>query len=61
MIGVGGSFDFISEKIKRAPHWMQNLGIEWLFRLIQQPSRADRIYTATIKFPLTVISKNSKY
>lgn len=56
-IGVGGAFDFISGKMKRAPKWMQKLGLEWLYRLIQQPSRWKRIYNATIKFPIKVIKK----
>jgi N-acetylglucosaminyldiphosphoundecaprenol N-acetyl-beta-D-mannosaminyltransferase len=54
-IGIGGAFDFIVEKRKRAPKWMQKLGLEWLFRLIQEPSRWRRIYNATIKFPIHVI------
>lgn len=42
VMGVGGTFDFISGKVKRAPVWMRNLGLEWLFRLIMQPSRIKR-------------------
>jgi len=57
-IGVGGAFDFLAGKYKRAPLWMRKIGLEWLFRLIQQPSRIKRIYNATIKFPLTIIKKN---
>lgn len=34
---VGGLFDFLSGTVKRAPHWMRKLGIEWLFRLFQDP------------------------
>lgn len=61
MIGVGGAFDFISGHVRRAPKWMQNLGIEWLYRLIQQPSRFNRIFTATVRFPWAVIfDKNEK-
>ncbi len=56
IIGVGGAFDFISGRIKRAPKWMQTLHIEWLYRLIQQPSRLNRIVTATIRFPWAVIN-----
>ena len=41
-IGVGGAFDFLSGKVRRAPIWMQKLGIEWLFRLIIQPWRFRR-------------------
>ena len=42
VIGVGGSFDFISGKVRRAPKFVQNLGLEWLFRLIIQPWRIKR-------------------
>lgn len=49
-IGVGGAFDIISGRIKRAPRWMRNAGLEWLWRLIQEPRRIGRIYNATIKF-----------
>ena len=38
-IGVGGSFDFLSGGIRRAPVWMQRSGMEWLYRTIQEPSR----------------------
>jgi len=43
MIGIGGSFDVISGRLLRAPHWMQRTGLEWLFRLRQQPSRWSRM------------------
>jgi len=49
-IGVGGSFDFISGKQKRAPHIFQKLGLEWLYRVFKEPSRINRIWTATGKF-----------
>jgi len=39
MIGVGAAFDFISGKVKRAPEWMQRSGLEWLYRLSQEPKR----------------------
>lgn len=41
-MGVGGSFDYISGKIPRAPLWIRNLGLEWLFRLITEPWRIRR-------------------
>lgn len=55
--GIGGAFDFIAKKRKRAPKWMQKLHIEWLFRLIQEPKRWKRIYNAVFKFPLTVLTQ----
>lgn len=54
-MGVGGTFDYISGVLPRAPKWMRTLGLEWLYRLIIQPSRFKRIYTAIIKFPFLVI------
>lgn len=41
-IGVGGAFDFLSGRVRRAPSWMRKLGLEWLFRLIVQPWRFKR-------------------
>lgn len=41
-IGVGGVFDFVSGRVKRAPLWMRRLGLEWLYRLIKQPWRWRR-------------------
>jgi N-acetylglucosaminyldiphosphoundecaprenol N-acetyl-beta-D-mannosaminyltransferase len=54
---IGGSFDFLAGTQKRAPKWMQKLGLEWLFRLIQQPKRIRRIYKATVEYILLI----SKY
>lgn len=42
-IGVGGSFDVFAGEAKRAPAWMCNAGLEWLFRLLKQPSRLGRM------------------
>jgi N-acetylglucosaminyldiphosphoundecaprenol N-acetyl-beta-D-mannosaminyltransferase len=39
LIGVGAAFDFLSGRKKQAPRWMQRSGLEWLFRLGQEPSR----------------------
>lgn len=49
-MGVGGSFDYISGKIRRAPCWMRKIGLEWLYRLIQQPSRISRIFNAVVVY-----------
>jgi len=53
-IGVGGAFDFIAGRRRRAPKILRRLGLEWLWRLIQEPRRFPRILNATIKFPLLV-------
>ena len=44
IMGVGGSFDVIAGKVKRAPLWMQNFGMEWLYRVIQEPKRMWKRY-----------------
>ncbi len=41
-MGVGGTFLFLAGEVKRAPRWMQDIGIEWLYRLITQPWRWRR-------------------
>ena len=43
-VGVGAFLDFVSGRVTRAPQWMNCLGIEWLFRLAQEPSRLWRRY-----------------
>jgi N-acetylglucosaminyldiphosphoundecaprenol N-acetyl-beta-D-mannosaminyltransferase len=54
-MGVGGSFDFVVGVARRAPAWVQRLGLEWLHRLWRQPWRARRIAMAVIAFPLAVL------
>jgi N-acetylglucosaminyldiphosphoundecaprenol N-acetyl-beta-D-mannosaminyltransferase len=44
MIGVGISFSFVAGKVSRAPVWMQNVGLEWCWRLAQEPRRLARRY-----------------
>ncbi|WP_299009807.1 WecB/TagA/CpsF family glycosyltransferase [uncultured Shewanella sp.] len=43
-IGVGGLFDFYSNKVKRAPFWVRQLGMEWVYRLKQEPKRMWKRY-----------------
>jgi N-acetylglucosaminyldiphosphoundecaprenol N-acetyl-beta-D-mannosaminyltransferase len=45
--GVGGSFDVLAGMVKRAPMWMQRCGIEWLYRVIQEPRRMFWRYVQT--------------
>jgi len=54
-MGVGGAFDYISGRVKRAPKWMRSIGLEWLYRLIRQPWRLPRILTAVVKFSFAVL------
>ncbi|WP_245737224.1 WecB/TagA/CpsF family glycosyltransferase [Maribacter orientalis] len=44
VMGVGGSFDVVAGKVKRAPLWMQNIGLEWFYRFLQEPNRMWRRY-----------------
>lgn len=43
-MGVGGLFDFYSKKIKRAPRWLRELGLEWVYRILQEPRRMWQRY-----------------
>ena len=56
-IGVGGAFDYLSGATPRAPSFLQSLGLEWLYRLIQEPKRWQRIVNAIIIFPALVIKE----
>lgn len=56
IMGVGGSFDVVAGLTRRAPLWMQNAGLEWLFRLIQEPGRMWKRYlVGNTKFILMVL------
>lgn len=48
MIGVGAAFDFYAGVKRQAPRWMQRAGLEWLFRLCQEPRRLWRRYLLNI-------------
>lgn len=59
MMGVGGSFDVISGKSKRAPKAFQKMRIEWLYRLLKEPTRYKRML-ALPKFALKVVREKDK-
>ncbi|HLM00963.1 MAG TPA: WecB/TagA/CpsF family glycosyltransferase [Pyrinomonadaceae bacterium] len=44
MLGVGASFDFYAGNVRESPEWLGNLGLEWLYRLTQEPKRLWRRY-----------------
>lgn len=46
-MGVGGTFDVVAGKVRRAPAWMQRIGMEWLFRVAQEPGRLWKRYATT--------------
>ena len=48
LMGIGGSFDVLAGKVQRAPKWMQDAKLEWLFRLVKQPSRFGRMLALPI-------------
>lgn len=54
-VGVGGTFDFISDTIKRAPGFLQAVGLEWAWRLAIEPRRIRRIIRAVLIFPYIII------
>lgn len=56
MIGVGGAFDFVAGMAKRAPPWMRRWGLEWLYRLIQEPWRWRR-QLALPRFAMLVLKQ----
>lgn len=60
IIGVGALFDFISGSIRRAPHWMRVVRVEWLFRLLHEPGRLMRRYTIDIAVFLVLCLRNRR-
>jgi N-acetylglucosaminyldiphosphoundecaprenol N-acetyl-beta-D-mannosaminyltransferase len=61
--GVGGSFDILAGFVRRAPIWMQSIGLEWLYRLLQEPRRLWRryLYTNTAYIVLVVRAVVQKF
>lgn len=56
-MGVGGTFDFISGTLPRAPQLMRSIGLEWIYRLYKQPKRIKRIFNALVVFSIQIIKK----
>lgn len=54
VMSVGGTFDFIAETVKRAPMWIQKIGLEWFFRLLKEPWRWRRML-ALPRFLIAII------
>lgn len=63
-MGVGGSFDFLTGYVRRAPNFIQFIGLEWLWRLFHKPGdrprRWKRIWKAVIVFPIKILLNNDK-
>ncbi|MDP2685482.1 MAG: WecB/TagA/CpsF family glycosyltransferase [bacterium] len=60
MMSVGGSFDILAGKLRRAPLFLRKLGLEWIWRLFEEPHRWRRVWVATVKFPMKFISERGK-
>ena len=61
IMGVGGSFDVIAGKVKRAPSWMQKSGLEWFYRVLQEPGRMWKRYLiGNTKFIMLVFKEYIK-
>lgn len=61
IMGVGGSFDVVSGLVKRAPLWMQKSGLEWFYRVIQEPGRMWKRYLfGNSQFLYLVIKEKTK-
>ncbi|HUD20904.1 MAG TPA: WecB/TagA/CpsF family glycosyltransferase [Candidatus Saccharimonadales bacterium] len=54
-VGIGGTFDMIAGRLPRAPKIFQALSLEWLWRLILQPTRWRRIWNSVVIFPLKIL------
>jgi N-acetylglucosaminyldiphosphoundecaprenol N-acetyl-beta-D-mannosaminyltransferase len=60
LVGVGAAFDFLSDRVRQAPRWMQRSGLEWLFRLCVEPRRlAPRYFRHLPLFVLRVAAQLS--
>lgn len=61
VMGVGGSFDVVAGKVRRAPLWMQQSGLEWFYRFLQEPKRMWKRYlVGNTKFILLVFKEKFK-
>jgi len=59
MVGVGAAFEFHAGTMKRAPRWMQDVGLEWLHRLMSEPRRLWRRYFVTNSLFLAFLAVES--
>ena len=56
-LGVGISFSFLCGRVRRAPRWVQKVGLEWMHRLVQEPSRlVGRYFRDDLPFALTLMT-----
>lgn len=60
-MGIGGAFNFISGRVRRAPKLVRKAGLEWLWRLMREPGRIMRILRAVIVFPFLALTEKRCY
>ena len=61
-MGVGGSFDVVAGQTKRAPRWMQRIGMEWFFRFLQEPRRMWKRYLiGNTKFIMLILKERFRF
>jgi N-acetylglucosaminyldiphosphoundecaprenol N-acetyl-beta-D-mannosaminyltransferase len=58
LIGVGGALDFLTGKMVRSPKLLRMIGLEWMWRFLQEPKRLKRIINAVVIFPLIALIKS---
>jgi N-acetylglucosaminyldiphosphoundecaprenol N-acetyl-beta-D-mannosaminyltransferase len=59
LLAVGAAFDFHAGTVKQAPAWIQKRGLEWLYRLVQEPGRLWKRYLTTNSYFLYLFFVNS--
>jgi N-acetylglucosaminyldiphosphoundecaprenol N-acetyl-beta-D-mannosaminyltransferase len=59
-VGVGASFDFVIGRIARAPRWVSEAGLEWLYRLIREPRRLAHRYLVKDPRFLAVVARTAR-
>jgi N-acetylglucosaminyldiphosphoundecaprenol N-acetyl-beta-D-mannosaminyltransferase len=59
-LGIGASLDFVAGRVKRAPRWMSNAGLEWLYRLSREPRRLWRRYLVNDPKFLSILARSMR-
>lgn len=60
IMGVGGALDVWGTRFSRAPGWLRSIGLEWAWRLLQQPARLPRTLRATMEFPVRALAERRR-
>lgn len=59
-IGLGGTFDYVNGTMPKPPKWMENHGLEWLYRVAKEPRRIGRMWNAVVIFSTLIIREKQK-